>query len=487
MIQYNALPIPSARHRSPSPPPIYDPDTGERTNTREDRVKTKIEYEKKQSLYESWYYDPGRHNLPNGIRPPTKDVILYIPAKDHPGYNFIGMILGPRGNTQKRLELETGAKVTVRGKGSQKDGQSLPPRRADGRLPDGWNEELHVHVSGEEWDQVDRATMVIEPLLTPVPEDMNVHKRQQLMQLAKINGTWAGDQGFADTRNSLALIMSDPSRAGAAGMEGVYRLPTQIQQRVQEQYRRDVARFTGQDPGAMEDEYKSFLKELGGDPIAGKTDVHYNVRESRDDGPGPMFGGPPQPGPGMPGPGTPGRGTPGRGRGRPGLGFADGGGPRPHGRMPYGPPGGPPMHMGPPGGPGMPPPPYGPPGYPPGGYGGPGMPPPPYGGPPPMPPAPGYPPGPYGMPPSSGGYGTPPPAYGGPGYGGPGYGGPGYGYGGPPYGAPGPYGQGYPHDPSVPPPPGDMPPLPPDEAQPPLPMDGAPPAPPPEPAPYEPE
>ena len=42
MIQYNALPIPSARHRSPSPPPIYDPDTGERTNTREDRVKTKV-------------------------------------------------------------------------------------------------------------------------------------------------------------------------------------------------------------------------------------------------------------------------------------------------------------------------------------------------------------------------------------------------------------------------------------------------------------
>lgn len=43
MIQYNVLPIPSARHRSPSPPPIYDPDTGERTNTREDRVRTKVQ------------------------------------------------------------------------------------------------------------------------------------------------------------------------------------------------------------------------------------------------------------------------------------------------------------------------------------------------------------------------------------------------------------------------------------------------------------
>ncbi len=34
--------------------------------------------------------------------------VLYIPldvqVKDYPGYNFIGLILGPRGNTQKRME-----------------------------------------------------------------------------------------------------------------------------------------------------------------------------------------------------------------------------------------------------------------------------------------------------------------------------------------------------------------------------------------------
>lgn len=193
--------------------------------------RSQIEYEKKQSLFESWYYDPGRHNLPNGMRPPQKDLILYIPAKEHPGYNFIGMILGPRGNTQKRLELETGAKVTIRGKGSQKDGQTLPPRRPDGRLPDGWHEELHVHLVGETWDQIDRAKMIVEPLLTPVPEDMNIHKRQQLMQLAKINGTWTGEGMFADTKSSLSLILSDPTRPGARP-DGAYRLPTDIKRRV---------------------------------------------------------------------------------------------------------------------------------------------------------------------------------------------------------------------------------------------------------------
>jgi hypothetical protein len=26
-------------------------------------------------------------------------------AQEHPGYNFIGLIIGPRGNTQKRMQV----------------------------------------------------------------------------------------------------------------------------------------------------------------------------------------------------------------------------------------------------------------------------------------------------------------------------------------------------------------------------------------------
>ena len=35
--------------------------------------------------------------------------------------NFIGAILGPRGMNQKKMEQETGTKISVRGKGSEKN------------------------------------------------------------------------------------------------------------------------------------------------------------------------------------------------------------------------------------------------------------------------------------------------------------------------------------------------------------------------------
>ena len=39
-----------------------------------------------------------------------------------PNYNFIGLILGPRGSTQKDMEGKTNTKIAIRGKGSVKDG-----------------------------------------------------------------------------------------------------------------------------------------------------------------------------------------------------------------------------------------------------------------------------------------------------------------------------------------------------------------------------
>lgn len=43
---------------------------------------------------------------------------IFIP--DHPTYNFIGRILGPRGNSVRRLESLTGCKILIRGEGSVK-------------------------------------------------------------------------------------------------------------------------------------------------------------------------------------------------------------------------------------------------------------------------------------------------------------------------------------------------------------------------------
>ena len=55
---------------------------------------------------------------------------VFIPVKEHPEVNFIGLTIGPRGNTQKRLVQETGCQVVIRGKGSVKDGRRA---RRDGK------------------------------------------------------------------------------------------------------------------------------------------------------------------------------------------------------------------------------------------------------------------------------------------------------------------------------------------------------------------
>ncbi|XP_056151543.1 KH domain-containing, RNA-binding, signal transduction-associated protein 1a [Lampris incognitus] len=46
---------------------------------------------------------------------------VLIPTKQFPRVNFVGKILGPQGNTIKRLQEETGAKISVLGKGSMRD------------------------------------------------------------------------------------------------------------------------------------------------------------------------------------------------------------------------------------------------------------------------------------------------------------------------------------------------------------------------------
>ena len=50
-----------------------------------------------------------------GFRAPMIKVSdkVMIPQEHHPDINFMGLIIGPRGNTLKALEKETGAKVRI--------------------------------------------------------------------------------------------------------------------------------------------------------------------------------------------------------------------------------------------------------------------------------------------------------------------------------------------------------------------------------------
>ncbi|OEH75052.1 zinc knuckle domain-containing protein [Cyclospora cayetanensis] len=122
--------------RPPSPPPIYDKNGG-RVNTRDVR---------------------------------------------YPDYNFMGIIIGPRGCNHKRLEAESGCTISVRGRGTQKEGKRDHQTDEEASMP------MHVHIIGDTDEAVERAVALIEPLLDPLHPAHEEFKRRGLEQLALVNG-----------------------------------------------------------------------------------------------------------------------------------------------------------------------------------------------------------------------------------------------------------------------------------------------------------
>ncbi|XP_026079235.1 KH domain-containing, RNA-binding, signal transduction-associated protein 1-like [Carassius auratus] len=76
----------------------------------------------------------------------VKERVL-IPVKQYPRFNFVGKILGPQGSTIKRLQEDTGAKISVLGKGSMRDKNKEEELRKGGDQKYAHLAmELHVHI-----------------------------------------------------------------------------------------------------------------------------------------------------------------------------------------------------------------------------------------------------------------------------------------------------------------------------------------------------
>mmetsp|Transcript_4245 Transcript_4245/g.12967 ORF Transcript_4245/g.12967 Transcript_4245/m.12967 type:complete len:404 (+) Transcript_4245:78-1289(+) len=234
--------------RSPSPPPEYDRD-GKRTNTRDQRVRHRLLVERQRLI------EAAREENPLFRPPPDFKSMslkhhrkLFIPLKDYPNYNFIGLIIGPRGMTQKQMERDTGAKISIRGRGSSTRGRmnSQP----------GDDEELHVMITADTRAQLQKASALVEKLLTPIDETKNLHKQLQLRTLAQINGTlrdnmWGENEevtaGYA--ANVRCAICNDPSHVTSdctqAGKPGARPTPG------------------ASAAPALDDEYSKFLSSIG--------------------------------------------------------------------------------------------------------------------------------------------------------------------------------------------------------------------------------
>ncbi|KAL8142125.1 hypothetical protein V2J09_015157 [Rumex salicifolius] len=134
-----------------------------------------------------------------------------IPVDKYPNFNFVGRLLGPRGNSLKRVEAGTDCRVLIRGRGSIKD----PSKEEMMRGKPGFehlNEPLHILVEAElPVEIIDNRLMqakeVLEELLRPVDESHDFFKKQQLRELALLNGTLRDDashmSGSVSPFNSL--------------------------------------------------------------------------------------------------------------------------------------------------------------------------------------------------------------------------------------------------------------------------------------------
>lgn len=85
------------RARSPSPEPLYD-SNGQRMNTRPQRYAKSLEKER-QELVETLQKSNPNYRPPAGFKKIRYERRLMIPIKEYPDYNFIGMIIGPRGQS----------------------------------------------------------------------------------------------------------------------------------------------------------------------------------------------------------------------------------------------------------------------------------------------------------------------------------------------------------------------------------------------------
>ncbi|KAJ3561737.1 hypothetical protein NPX13_g8828 [Xylaria arbuscula] len=192
--------VPADGDRSPSPPPQYD-NHGRRVNTREYRYRKRLEDERHKLIEKAMKTIPNYHP-PQDYRRPTKtQEKVYVPVNDYPEINFtlfpkVGLLIGPRGNTLKKMETESGAKIAIRGKGSVKEGKG----RSDAAHASNQEEDLHCLIMADTEEKVNKAKKLIHNVIetaASIPEGQNELKRNQLRELAALNGTLRDDENQA--------------------------------------------------------------------------------------------------------------------------------------------------------------------------------------------------------------------------------------------------------------------------------------------------
>lgn len=100
---------------------------------------------------------------------------IWIPSDKNPGYNYVGLLIGPGGSKQRELVAQSGGqvKISIRGKGSSQKMDSVPG------MPE---EPLHVLLEGTQ-ECVDKAEVLVRELL----ENTEAADKEKARQLGSLN------------------------------------------------------------------------------------------------------------------------------------------------------------------------------------------------------------------------------------------------------------------------------------------------------------
>jgi hypothetical protein len=180
------------RDRSPSPEPVYN-SSGIRINTRLERTKNKWVNQRNNAItrlkeLDSGYQPPSQYNYKN-VKLEDK---VYLPADEHPTVNFVGLILGPRGNYLEKIKKDTNCNIIIRGKGSLKGGMTGITK--NGTKVDGLDEPLHALVTATTAEDVQKGVKKIREIVdmqvyNPDCEQAVALRAKHMYELAMLNGT----------------------------------------------------------------------------------------------------------------------------------------------------------------------------------------------------------------------------------------------------------------------------------------------------------
>eukprot|EP00058_Branchiostoma_floridae_P024112 XP_002609602.1 hypothetical protein BRAFLDRAFT_87823 [Branchiostoma floridae] len=150
---------------------------------------------------------------------------VLIPIKEYPKFNFVGKLLGPKGNSLKRLQEETRTKMSILGRGSMRDKKKEEELR-ESKDPKyvHLNDELHVLVEAfgqvaDAHQRIAHGVAEVKKFLVPTHNDEIAQQQMEEMQYVggDANGGMTSPRGRGRGRGGPGGPMSRGGRGGARG------------------------------------------------------------------------------------------------------------------------------------------------------------------------------------------------------------------------------------------------------------------------------